>query len=151
MTPAHVPALYLLCAPVSTNLFSLVFYSSLSLIFSPVQLQTYVFNSHVLCVILLCELLHVSFPPVLLGKENGGNALISLWLFDSSLTARSLIKFSPSFVFCFSLHFIFWCLFCNHNNQAIMRNSTLSCLSQLWLCNEGCADSCRDTPAPRLT
>lgn len=78
MTPAHVPALYLLCAPVSTNLFSLVFYSSLSLIFSPVQLQTYVFNSHVLCVILLCELLHVSFPPVLLGKENGGNALISL-------------------------------------------------------------------------
>lgn len=41
MTPAHVPALYLLCAPVSTNLFSLVFYSSLSLIFSPVQLQDY--------------------------------------------------------------------------------------------------------------
>lgn len=41
MTPAHVPVLYLLCAPVSTNLFSLVFYSSLSLIFSPVQLQNY--------------------------------------------------------------------------------------------------------------
>lgn len=71
MTPAHVPALYLLCAPVSTNLFSLVFYSSLSLIFSPVQLQTYVFNSHVLCVILLCELLHVSFPPFCLERKTG--------------------------------------------------------------------------------
>lgn len=40
MTPALVPVLYLLCAPVSSDLFS-VFYSSLSLIFSPVQLQNY--------------------------------------------------------------------------------------------------------------
>lgn len=80
MTPAHVPALYLLCAPVSTNLFSLVFYSSLSLIFSPVQLKklcAFVFTSHVSCVILLCELLHVSFPRFA-WKGKRGNALISL-------------------------------------------------------------------------
>lgn len=154
MTPAHMPVLYLLCAPVSTTyLFSLgfFFYSSLSLIFSSVQLQNYMplFLLLMSCVSLCyVNFFMCLFFPVLLGKENGENALISLWLFDSSLTARSLIKFSSSFVLCFSLYIIFWCLFCNHNNQAITRNSTLSCLSQLWLCIEGFADSCKRYSRP---